>query len=494
MNFVTTIFVLYFLPVLCIGWALRHWPLVYRYFITVASIFFYAYAGAEYVLLLLLVAALNWGCVRLREHEEWHELPCPECGKTVKLCIKRGYKRWPLAVCITLHVLLLAFFKYAEPLFLMLNNMLGAESELNAWLMESGMGDIVLPAGLSFYTFMGLSYSIDAYRNPEQKPRSFGEVLSYVSFFPTILAGPIMRSHQFFDQMGVRSAQSSDFSEGMSYILSGMFKKVVLATYLSQQLVDPVFASPEDFSSMALMVAIYAYTAQIYCDFSGYTDLAIGIARLMGFQLPANFASPYRSLNLQEFWRRWHITLSQWLRDYLYIPLGGSRRGNRYVNLTLTMVIGGLWHGSGLNFLIWGFFHGIGLAIVHAWHNIQKRWSHLKLRPWARIAAPIFAWLLTIHSVAILWVFFRAKTFADATAVLGGITEGREGDGFSIQIILIIALVLLLQWVGPTWFRRFADFQARLPWYVQALIVGMLGGTVLSMGPEGVLPFIYFDF
>lgn len=494
MNFVTTIFVLFFLPVLCLGWALRSKPLVYRYFITAAGLFFYAYTGVEYVLLLLTVALLNWVCVRLREYDEWHELPCPHCGDTVKLCVKRGYKRWPLVVCIILHVLLLAFYKYAEPLFLLLNDALNPDSTLHAWLLESGMGDIVLPAGLSFYTFMGLSYSIDAYRNPELPRRSFTEVLAYVSFFPTILAGPIMRSHQFFGQLDARPAEGSDFSEGMSYILSGMFKKVVLATYLSQQLVDPLFASPDDFSSAAILVGIYAYTAQIYCDFSGYTDLAIGIARLMGFRLPANFASPYRSLNLQEFWRRWHITLSQWLRDYLYIPLGGSRRGNRYVNLTLTMVIGGLWHGSGLNFLIWGFFHGIGLVVVHAWHRLKERWSHLSLPRWLRVAAVVGAWALTIHSVALLWVFFRAKTFTDACAVLRGAIAGQAGESYPPAALFIIALVLLLQWVGPWCYNRFAALQARLPWVVQALLFGLLGGAVLSLGPEGVLPFIYFDF
>ncbi len=479
MNFATVSFVLFFLPVLCLGWILRRRVAWFKWFLVLVSLFFYGQLGVNYLALLLLVAALNWGTVRLVTSSE-----------------REATRKWLVAGDVALHVCLLAFYKYAEPLFLLLTELPLGNGCLHQWLMESGMGDVVLPAGLSFYSFMGLSLVIDHYRDRPLPPRSFPDVLAYVSFFPTIMAGPIMRGQQFFPQLQRTRAEASDFNEGICYILSGLFKKVVLATFLSRNLVDPLFEMPDSYSSTAALVGIYAYTIQILCDFSGYTDLAIGIARLMGFRLPQNFESPYRSLNLQEFWRRWHITLSLWLRDYLYIPMGGSRRGNRYANLIVTMVIGGLWHGSGLNFLIWGFFHGLGLAVVHAFHSLRERmslFSRFVGRGWS-IAGKVLAWVLTFHSVAILWVFFRATSFDEACCVFRSVVQGGGSGSFDLRILLIIALVLVMQWVGPACFSRFAALMARLPWVVQALVAGVLGGAILAMGPEGMLPFIYFDF
>lgn len=478
MNFVTTSFVLFFLPVLCIGWALRSRPNAFKYVLIAAGLFFYSRLGIEYLALLMLVAFLNWGCV-----------------KWMSYLHSRTQRRIVLAKNIILHVLILAFFKYAEPLFLWLNDMLGG-SPLQQWLAESGMGDVVLPAGLSFYTFQGLSYAIDHFRAPERPARSFSEVLAYVSFFPTLLAGPIMREQDFLPQLAARQESRRDFNEGMALILSGLFKKVALSTFLSEQLVDPFFQDPENFSSQAALVGIYAYSIQIYLDFSGYSDLAIGIGRLMGFRLPQNFDAPYRSLSLQDFWHRWHISLSRWLRDYLYIPMGGSRRGNRYVNLTVTMVIGGLWHGSGLNFFIWGLFHGLGLVLVHAYGQIKAKYQLLRHpeHPWARGILSIISWFLTFHFVTVLWVFFRAKDFDGACRVFQAVTQTQEGMAYPIQVLFIIALGLGMQWLGPVCYRAFSGIQARLPWPVQAIIVGLLGGIILNLGPEGVLPFIYFSF
>lgn len=480
MNFVTTGFVLFFIPILFLGWALRPYPLIYKLFLIAASLFFYGQLGLPFLMLLLVVATLNWGTVRL-----------------LARCFKNDrYSRWLVTADVVLHILLLAFYKYAEFAFLQLCNILNADSPILQYMQESGIGDVALPAGLSFYSFMGLSLVIDYYRDHSQPVRSFVDVLAYVSFFPTIMAGPIMRGRQFFPQLQDREGAVTGFNEGVCYILSGLFKKVVLASFLSTSLVDPLFEMPGSYSSAAALVGIYAYTIQILCDFSGYSDMAIGIGRLMGFELPQNFDSPYRSLNLQEFWRRWHISLSLWLRDYLYIPMGGSRKGNRYVNLTLTMVIGGLWHGSGLNFLIWGFFHGIGLVIVHGFHSIQGKLSiltRLSGRGWS-LAGKVLAWVLTFHCVAALWVFFRASDFDSACAVFHSLFSGDGNMGVEPRVLLIIALVLVLQWVGPTCFNKFADQMARLPWVLQAVLAGLLGGSILAMGPEGVLPFIYFDF
>lgn len=213
----------------------------------------------------------------------------------------------------------------------------------------------------------------------------------------------------------------------------------------------------------------------------------------MGFRLPQNFDSPYRSLNLQEFWHRWHISLSRWLRDYLYIPLGGNRRGNRYVNLTVTMVIGGIWHGNSINFLIWGFFHGIGLVVVHAFGQLKKRLSISTKSHYNKLLS-VLSWLLTFHFVTLLWVFFRAKDLDEAQNVLKAVVSAHDGTPIPSMAVLIILLGLFMQWIGPACFRAFTGLQSRLPWPLQAIIVGLLGGVVLSIAPEGVLPFIYFNF
>lgn len=476
LNFVTTSFVLFFLPVLCIGWLLRSRPAIYKYFLIAAGLFFYGNLGLEYLLLLFCVAFLNWGSAAL-------------LGKTSR----DSAKKLIVAADVSIHVLILAFFKYAESFFLWLNNSLGQDSPLRHWLLESGAGDIVLPAGLSFYTFQGLSYVIDHFRNPDRKARSFADVLAYISFFPTLMAGPIMREQDFFPQLEERPNDRRAFNEGMALILSGLFKKVALATYLSEHIVDPVFRDPEGYASGAALIGIYAYSIQIFLDFSGYSDLAIGIGRLMGFRLPQNFDSPYRALNLQDFWHRWHISLSRWLRDYLYIPLGGNRRGNRYVNLTVTMVIGGIWHGNSINFLIWGFFHGIGLVIVHAFGQLKKKLCIPQESNHGRVLG-ILSWLLTFHFVTLLWVFFRAEDLNQAKEVLYAAVSGHVGAGISSMAILIILLGLGMQWIGPMFFRAFTGLQEKLPWPIQAGIVGLLGGVILSIGPEGVLPFIYFNF
>lgn len=384
MNFVTISFVLFFLPVLCIGWGLRSHYRAYKWFLLLANLLFYWLAGGAYIIMLFAVALLNWGCVRLMERR------------------RRWVRKSLVAGAVALQVSFLVFFKYYETAALWLCEQMGAGHE---WLLSPAITSLVMPIGLSFYTFQGLSYTIDHYREDGLAPRSFAEVLAFLSFFPTVMSGPIMREDNFFPQLRTSYAGEEDFSEGIGLILSGLFKKVVMATYLQEHLVDGVFSSPGSYSSLGVLVGVYAYTIQIYCDFSGYTDMALGIGRLLGFHLPKNFDSPYRSLSLQEFWHRWHISLSTWLRDYLYISMGGSRKGNRYVNLIVTMLIGGLWHGSSLSFAIWGLLHGIGLAVVHAFHRLRKALRLEKLSRWLSVPGNVLAWLLTLHFVAAMWVF-----------------------------------------------------------------------------------------
>ncbi len=481
MNFVTPEFAVFLLFVLVAGWLLRDRDEAYRAFLLLCNLFFYAVAGIAFVPLLLAVAVLNWGTAHLLAR--FRERP--------------RVRKALIVADVAAHVCLLAFFKYYEFL------VLGLESL--ASLGGFGMGlvahalpgtDMLFPVGLSFYTFQGLSYAVDHYRNPDEPPRAFLDVLLFVSFFPTIMAGPILRARQFLPQLGHRTWESRDVQEGFALILSGLFKKVVIASYLSEHIVRGVFESPEFYSSWAVLAAVYAYSIQIFCDFSGYSDMAVGVGRLMGFRLPENFRSPYLALNVQDFWRRWHITLSLWLRDYLYIPLGGSRRGNRYLNLIITMALGGLWHGSHLRFLIWGVMHGVGLAVVHAFHQLKPRlWpgpvENTVLR-WCGMAA---AWLLTFHFVSLLWIFFRAEDMERSLEILRRLLFfGQPGEGFPLLVVPAVAAVLLVQLYGARLFRGFVDMQDRLPWAAQAVVLALLGGFILRMGPDGVMPFIYFQF
>ena len=226
--------------------------------------------------------------------------------------------------------------------------------------------EVGLPIAISFLTFHALSYIIDVYRHKLVATRSLVDILLYISFFPHLVAGPIVRAKIFLDQT-IRRSDPKDIRLGMSVflIVGGLFKKVIVANYLSTDFVDGVFRAPTEYSRLDLLLGMYAYALQIYCDFSAYTDIAIGIANLLGYQFPQNFNQPYRASSVQDFWRRWHITLSNWLRDYLYIPLGGNRDGAwlTYRNILITMLLGGLWHGASWNFVIWGGLHGVALVI-----------------------------------------------------------------------------------------------------------------------------------
>ncbi len=473
MNFVTPGFILFFLPVLCIGWGLRKFNRsVYKFFLLTANLVFYGIAGVGYLPLLFLVALINWGTVRGMERK------------------RHGTRLALTSMAVAMHVLLLFFFKYYGVMADWIMEQFGANAE---WILNPTLAQMIMPVGLSFYCFQGLAYTIDHYRESALAPRSFADVLCFLSFFPTVMSGPIMREENFFPQLRTSIAGEEDFCEGSLLILSGLFKKVALATYLQMNLVDAVFANPGEYSSAAVLMAVYAYTVQIYCDFSGYTDIALGVARLMGFHLPKNFDAPYRALSLQEFWHRWHISLSTWLRDYLYIPLGGSRRGNRSINLFITMLIGGAWHGSSLTFIIWGALHGICLVVVHAFRRLTRRVRLDSL--WLSIPARAISWAITLHVVALLWVFFRADSLDSAWEVLCRVRNGvAEGDGFPLPVLIATTWGILLSFIGGGLFRISSRTLLLLPWPLQAIVVGLAAALIMNLGPEGAPPFIYFRF
>ncbi|MFT6383721.1 MAG: D-alanyl-lipoteichoic acid acyltransferase DltB (MBOAT superfamily), partial [Bacteroidia bacterium] len=306
------------------------------------------------------------------------------CGMGIFVAKEKWEKKLYLMLSIASNIGLLAFFKYSYFFVDTINNLFGTELQAVNLLAAFANGtfgasfdihDIILPVGISFYTFQTLSYSIDVYRGKIKPCGNIFDFAFFVSFFPQLVAGPIVRASEFLPQIKrPYYLSSSGFGSAVFLIMGGLIKKVVISDYISINFVDRVFETPEMYSGFMNLMAVYGYSIQIYCDFSGYSDIAIGLAALLGFRLPINFNSPYKAQNITDFWRRWHISLSTWLRDYLYISLGGNRKSKirTYFNLFITMLIGGLWHGAALKFIIWGALHGVALMVHKAWQKYAR--------------------------------------------------------------------------------------------------------------------------
>jgi alginate O-acetyltransferase complex protein AlgI len=298
-----------------------------------------------------------------------------------------------------------------------------------------------------------------------------------------------VRAQAFLEQT-VRSASPADVRLGLAVFLiaGGLFKKVIVANYLSADFVDGVFRSPADFSRLDLLLGMYAYAIQIYCDFSAYTDIAIGIANLLGYRFPQNFNQPYRALTVQDFWRRWHMTLSSWLRDYLYIPLGGSRFGElkTYRNIVITMGLGGLWHGASYNFVMWGLMHGAALVVERIRGRMVRRWEP---------PAPL-AWLITFHFVCVTWVFFRSPSLEATQAYFDTLLFGNTGWSTTMTPLLaaMLAIGALTQIVPNRWFDNFEAYYDRASLVFQVALPFAVIFLIAIAAPGGVPPFIYFQF
>jgi len=394
---------------------------------------------------------------------------------------------WLVRLAVLTDLLVLGYFKYTN-WFLDTFSIIAEKMGLALPLQ------ILLPIAISFFTFQAISYVIDVGRG-ELRPVPLLDFTVYLTFFAHVVAGPIVRVKEFVPQLNAKAdPRFVQSAEAFELIFRGLFKKVVISSFLASQIVDPVFASPSTHGKAEMLWGILGYAIQIYADFSGYTDIAIGIALLLGIRFPQNFDAPYRALSLQDFWRRWHMTLSRWLRDYLYIPLGGNRvsYGRTYFNLIATMVIGGLWHGANGTFIVWGAIHGFGLAIER-W--IKEHWKPLG------VPIPIvkvLQWALTFVIVCLAWVFFRATDMQNAFAVLGQLFGG-EGLANTKSLVtptvmIVIVLMIASQFVPPRIPEKLSVAFARVPPVFQVL-VGAAGLALISvLGPEGVAPFIYFQF
>jgi alginate O-acetyltransferase complex protein AlgI len=351
--------------------------------------------------------------------------------------------------------------------------------------------DWIFPLGLSFYTFQSLTYTIDLYRRDGEATTSLVGYLSAASFFPTLQAGPITRLTDLVKQFAAPPALSREDGGRAFFLIGlGLLKKSLIADYLGQNLVNRVFDTPNLYSGAEVLAAVYAYSLQLYFDFSGYTDIARGVGLLLGVRLPINFDHPYQSTNLTEFWRRWHITFSQWLREYLYFSLPGKRtKVMPYINLVITMVLGGLWHGLAWTFAIWGALHGLALAVTHGFRSWRGRPKPIGL--WKR-AALIFA---TYQFVCLTWLFFRASSLANAQALLSRIASLTPGfDNLSAPLVGVMLFAAATFFVSKTWYSRIMDGFARSPSYVHAMALFLVALALQFLGGRGSAPFVYSRF
>jgi alginate O-acetyltransferase complex protein AlgI len=350
----------------------------------------------------------------------------------------------------------------------------------------------VFPLGLSFYTFQSLTYTLDLYRRDGEGTHSLLAYLSAVSFFPTLQAGPITRVTELLNQFAKpRLLGRAEGGRAFFLIGLGLLKKALIADFLAENLVNRVFDTPNLYSGAEALLAVYAYSLQLYFDFSGYTDIARGTALLLGIQLPINFDRPYLAANLNEFWRRWHLSFSNWLRDYLYFSLPGARtKVMPYVNLVITMLLGGLWHGLTWPFAVWGLLHGAALA---ATRGNQVRRGRLKaaVTPWRRALAVI----ATYHFVCLTWVFFRAGSLANAWQILGRIGSLTPGlENVTPLLMGVLALGAAAMFVRKTWYARAMDGFAEMPFYVHGVALALVAVAIQFLGGQGSVPFVYSRF
>lgn len=442
-------------------------------FVILFSLYFYYKSSGVYVLCLLGVSVSDYLIGRM-------------LGRTTVA--------WRRKLCVTASVVInmgmLCYFKYTSLIVDTLNRFL--HEPITLW-------DIALPIGISFFTFRSVSYIVDVYRGKIAPVERLIDYVFFLSFFPPLVAGPIVRATELVPQIRRRpEVTDSMFAGGLFLLMTGVFKKVVLSDYISSNFVDRIFDAPSLYTGFENLMGMYGYTLQIYCDFSGYSDMAIGIALLLGFRFPANFDSPYQSASITEFWRRWHITLSFWLRDYLYIPLGGNRvpLWRNYFNLFITMVIGGLWHGASWLFVLWGAWHGLLLVFHKLFMRLR---GNRKDKP-ANKVAHVLGVLLTFHLVAIGWVFFRADSLTVVGEMASQIATQFHPEVF-MQFIegyptvtLAIVVGYLLHYTPHRWSEGVCKVLERIPFVCKAIVFAVFIFLVLQVRSSELVPFIYLQF
>ena len=438
-------------------------------FVIAFSLFFFYKSSGVFFLLLVATSIFDWWVAQFIESSK-----------------NRTERRIALSVSLVFSLSILLFFKYSNFVIWNWNALVGGNFQPL---------DLIMPVGVSFYTFRTISYVVDVYKGKIQPVDDYIEYLFFLSYFPCLVAGPIVRASEFMPQLQHNKPATRDMIYGgLFLVMLGIMKKAIFADYIAQYN-NIAFGNPGGYTGFELLMAVLGFTMQIYCDFSGYSDMAIGLGSIMGFNLGINFDYPYRSLNVTEFWRRWHISLSLWLRDYVYIPLGGNRKGQvrRYINLMVTMLLGGLWHGAAWTFVVWGAGHGIALCV----HKISKPWLDRieSTRP-TRFAS----WLLTFCFVAFLWIFFRASSFHVAGQVISGIFTDFEWAYLPVFIArrstwcIMLAIIYGLHFVPRRVWDKLRDRFIAAPWIVKLVIFIVLIQLVLQFASATVQPFLYSQF
>ncbi len=497
-------------------------------YVVLFSLFFYYKSSGLFFLLLIGTTILDYFLAGIMVKET-----------------REGWRKFYLVISIVSNLGILGYFKYTNFFIDSLNQLSGSDFHLRA---------ILLPVGISFFTFQSISYIMEIYRKEIAPAKTYLDYVFYISFFPQLVAGPIVKAKEFLPQVykGVKLTKA-EVNEGLLLIIGGLIKKAIISDYISVNFVDRVFDAPNTYSAFENLMAVYGYAIQIYCDFSGYSDMAIGLALLLGYRLPINFNVPYQSASITEFWRRWHISLSTWLKEFLYISVGGNRRGSfggylfpslffigmlwwgisfwetspiplylsagsvllfigtivfvrdskkaLYTNFNLltTMLLGGLWHGASLRFIVWGALHGLGLAFHK---TVQALVPKAKAAPlWWQKLWRLFSILLTFHFVCLGWVFFRARDFDVALQVLGniGTLQWNPEKWVAIMegyypVFLLIGIGFVWHFLPKRWMAGLGGIFYRLPLLFKGVFIGLVFWLVYAIASTGPQPFIYFQF
>ena len=479
-----------FLLLVLAGYSLIYRKLLLRnLYLFIVSLFFYYKTGGLFLFTLIFVTIIDY-----------------TCGLLIDRSKKRFARRSFVLLSIISNIGLLGYFKYTGFIINTINNLLGTHLkvyDLLSAVSNSILGTsfdisyILLPVGISFFTFQSLSYTIDVYRRKMKPVRNIIDFGFYVSFFPHLVAGPIVRASVFIPQIYQEFRLTSrEFSHALFMVSKGLIKKIIISNFIAINLVDRVFDAPSIYSGFENLLAIYGYGLQIYCDFSGYTDIAIGVALILGFRLPVNFNSPYKATSISDFWKRWHISLSQWLRDYLYISLGGNRKGKirTYINLMITMLLGGLWHGASLRFIIWGGLHGIGLVINKLWNSLFG--NRIK-SGWFVRTLSIF---ITFQFVSFCWIFFRAPDMNSISLMFTQITQNFTPGSYSTvipaysNVFLLMAVGYLTHFLPEKLKESYRGFFIKIPLAAQMVIIMLIAVMLYQMRTTEIMPFIYFRF
>lgn len=486
--FSSGLFFFLFIGFLIIYMSLRKHLLARIIYVTLFSLYFYYKSSGIWFLLLVFTATSDF-CIA-----QWIYRTVSEVGR-----------KWLVTLSLCINLGMLGYFKYFNFLLEIIATVahtLGYQfGNTSLQQITYQPMDIFLPVGISFFTFQTISYVIDVYRGRIQPLHRWIDYVFYVSFFPQLVAGPIVRARDFIPQIYKEpTVTRAEFGEGLFLVLCGLFKKTVISDYISLNFVDRVFDAPLLYTGVENLLGVYGYALQIYCDFSGYSDMAIGIALLLGFRFNKNFDSPYQSATITEFWRRWHISLSSWLKDYLYISLGGNRKGKirTYINLLITMLLGGLWHGASISFILWGALHGTALAI-HKF--LMGRFSSFKplgseMKPWRRVIGV----LITFHLVCFGWILFRADSMKTVGEVLTQIFTNFHPEVFMQfvtgykGVFTLMVIGYILHFMPQSTENTLQGIVTRSPLFVQAAMLAIAVFVVVQFKSAGVQPFIYFQF